>query len=89
MRAAGVQLVKLTPYRSYISISVMVQCICFLSILGLKGGVLSYSAVSTLSQYPLLSVPFFGIIQHSLPPNLHIREREGLWYDCVHCMQGM
>ena len=53
MGAAGVQLVKLTPYRSYISIFFTLQCICFMSILGLKGGVLTYSAVSTLSQHSM------------------------------------
>lgn len=46
--AAGVQLVKLTPYRSQVSIFFTLQCIVILSIVGLRGGVLSYSAVSTL-----------------------------------------
>lgn len=44
---AGVQLVKLTPYRSHVSIFAILQSVAILSIVGLKGGVLSYAAVST------------------------------------------
>lgn len=59
MGAAGVQLVKLTPYRSYVSTSFTLQSICILSIVGLKGGILSYSAVRTLS----LETPFISTLQ--------------------------
>ena len=43
---AGVQLVKMTPFRANISIFFCLQTVAILSIVGLKGGVISYAAVS-------------------------------------------
>ncbi|KAL3131924.1 hypothetical protein ABBQ38_007627 [Trebouxia sp. C0009 RCD-2024] len=44
----GVQLVKMTPYRSHISIFFTLQSVVILSIMGLRGGILSYSTVSAV-----------------------------------------
>ncbi|KAL3163379.1 hypothetical protein ABBQ32_009765 [Trebouxia sp. C0010 RCD-2024] len=44
----GVQLVKMTPYRSHISIFFTLQSVAILSITGLKGGILTYSTVSAV-----------------------------------------
>ena len=66
MGAAGVQLVKLTPYRSYIFSFFTLQCISIMSIVGFKGGIISYSSVRTHAQGSLCQC-LCGITQCSLP----------------------